>query len=110
MPHKRNPVGCAHALAAATVVPGLLAALHSSGVAEHERGLGGWQAELALVPEIAGALGSSLDFLEIIGASLVVNADRMKANVAAHAAEPSDPQAMQPAVDELLATLAPYLS
>jgi 3-carboxy-cis,cis-muconate cycloisomerase len=110
MPHKRNPVGCAHALAAATVVPGLLAALHASGLAEHERALGGWQAELALVPEIAGALGSSLDFLDIIGASLVVNAERMKANVTAYSAEPSDPRAMEPAVDELLASLAPYLS
>jgi 3-carboxy-cis,cis-muconate cycloisomerase len=110
MPHKRNPAGCVHALAAATRMPGLLAAVHAAGVAEHERALGGWQAELTLVPEIAGALGSSLDFLDIIAASLVVNADRMKANLAAYGegAAP-DTQALQPAMDELLAALAPYL-
>ena len=30
MPHKRNPVACAHALAAATRMPGLLATLHAA--------------------------------------------------------------------------------
>jgi adenylosuccinate lyase len=50
MPHKRNPVYCAHALAAATRMPGLLATLHATGIAENEPALGGWQAEIALVP------------------------------------------------------------
>ena len=110
MPHKRNPVGCVHALAAATLMPGLLASLHASGIAEHERALGGWQAELALVPEIAAALGSSLDFLDGIAACLVVDAARMKANFAAYGGGAAiDTQALQPALDELLATLAPYL-
>ena len=111
MPHKRNPVACAHALAAATRMPGLLATLHAAAIAEHERALGGWQAELALVPEIASALGTSLDFLETIAASLVVNAERMKANLAQYGeAAPGGAHASQPAVDELLAALAPYLS
>ncbi len=110
MPHKSNPVGCVHALAAATRMPGLLGSVHAAGIAEHERALGGWQAELTLVPEIAAALGSSLDFLDLIAASLVVNADRMKANLAAYGegAAPGT-QALQPAIDELLAALAPYL-
>ena len=111
MPHKRNPVGCAHGLAAAIAMPGLLATLHAAGIAEHERALGGWQAELALVPQIAGCLGTALDCLDTIAGSLVVNADRMKANVAAHGAgSPDAVQALQPALDELLAALAPYLS
>jgi 3-carboxy-cis,cis-muconate cycloisomerase len=109
MPHKRNPVGCVHALAAATRMPGLLATLHAAGIAEHERALGGWQAELALVPEIASALGTSLDFLDTIATSLVVNADRMKANVVAYGEE-SSPATFEAAVDELLADLAPYIS
>ena len=111
MPHKRNPVACAHALAAAVRMPGLLAALHAGGIAEHERALGGWQAEIAVVPEIAGALGTSLDFLGTIATSLVVNPARMKDNLAAYG-EPGNAkaEALQPAVDELLATLAPYLS
>jgi len=111
MPHKRNPVACAHALAAATRMPGLLACLHAAGIAEHERALGGWQAELSIVPEIAGTLGTSLDFLATIAASLVVNAARMKENLAAYG-EPGSgkPDPVQAAVDELLATLAPHLS
>jgi 3-carboxy-cis,cis-muconate cycloisomerase len=111
MPHKRNPVACAHALAAATRMPGLLATLHAAGIAENERALGGWQAEIALVPEIAAALGTSLDFLGTIASSLVVNAARMKANLAEYG-EPGGAKgdAVQPAIDELLAGLAPYLS
>ena len=111
MPHKHNPVGCAHALAAAIRMPGLLATLHAAGLAEHERALGGWQVELALIPEIAAALGSSLDFLETVAASLVVDAGRMKSNLEAHGEKPSrGTEAVQPAVDELLGTLAPYLT
>ena len=108
MPHKRNPVGCAHALAAGTRMPGLIATMLAANVAEHERALGGWQAELIVVPEIASTLGTSLDFLDTIGASLVVNAQRMRENVERYS-EPSR-DSFEPAVDELLAALTPYLS
>ena len=110
MPHKRNPVACVHALAAATRAPGLLASLHAASMGEHERALGGWQAELALVPELAGALGGALDFLDTISASLVVNADRMKANLEAYGEGSRDAKASAAATDEILADLAPYLS
>jgi 3-carboxy-cis,cis-muconate cycloisomerase len=110
MPHKRNPVACVHALAAAVRMPGLLASLHASGVAEHERALGGWQAELAIVPEIASALGTSLDFLDTLAAGLVVNAARMQANLEAYGEAPHDASRVEAAVDELLADLAPHLS
>ena len=111
MAHKRNPVGCMHALAAATRAPGLLATLHAAALGEHERALGGWQAELGVVPELAGALGTSLDFLELIGSSLVVDADRMRANLERYGPGPArDPRALAFAVDEILASLAPYLA
>jgi 3-carboxy-cis,cis-muconate cycloisomerase len=106
MPHKRNPVGCVHALAAATRMPGLISTLHAAAVAEHERALGGWQAELAVVPDIAGQLGSSLDFLDGIGSSLVVDAARMKANLGTQSGPPAS---CIPAVEELLSSLSPYL-
>jgi 3-carboxy-cis,cis-muconate cycloisomerase len=107
MPHKRNPVGCLHAIAAATRMPGLIATVHAGAAQlEHERALGGWQAELVAVPEIAGALGSALDFLDTIAASLVIDAERMRANVAACGPAPASTDA----VDELLANLAPYLT
>ena len=109
MPHKRNPVGCVHALAAATRMPGLIATVHAAAIAEHERALGGWQAELAVVADIASALGTALDFLETIAGSLVVDAERMRANVAAHS-ESADTRAMERATDELLAQLTPWLT
>ena len=107
MPHKHNPVACARALAAAVRMPGLLASLHAAAIGEHERALGGWQAELALVPEIAAGLGSALDFLETIADSLVVDAARMKANLERHGGERA--QIHPQTVDELLSGLAPEL-
>ncbi|HUP30776.1 MAG TPA: lyase family protein, partial [Usitatibacter sp.] len=108
MPHKRNPVGCVHALAAATRMPGLLATLHAAGIAEHERALGGWQAELALVPEIAGTLGTALDFLDTAAGSLVVDAARMRSNLAEYGDGLPAP-GMERSTDEILAGLAAYL-
>ena len=81
MPHKRNPVGCLQALAAAARAPGMVATLLSGAVGEHERALGGWQAELVTIPELVDAAGSALDALERISGGLVVNAERMKANI-----------------------------
>ena len=81
MPHKRNPVACLQALAAAVRAPGLMATLLSASLGEHERALGGWQAELVTVPELVDAAGSALDALERIAAGLVVNAGRMKTNL-----------------------------
>ena len=109
MPHKRNPVACVHGIAAALAMPGLLATVHAASLGEHERALGGWQAELAAVPAIAGSLGTCLDFLDTIAESLVVDAARMEANVAAYG-EPGPGASVDAAVAEALAGLAPYLS
>ncbi|HEX3098445.1 MAG TPA: lyase family protein [Usitatibacter sp.] len=107
MPHKRNPVACARALAAAVAMPGLLATVHAAALGEHERALGGWQAELAVVPEIAAALGAALDFADTIAVSLVVDPARMRENLARLAEAPAvDPRA----VDEVLAGLARHLA
>jgi len=83
MPHKRNPVACLQALTPAVRVPGLMATVLSSSVGEHERALGGWQAELVTIPELLDATGSALDALERIAGGLVVNPERMKANLEA---------------------------
>jgi len=60
-----------------------MATLLAGSVGEHERALGGWQAELVTIPELVDAAGGALDALERIAAGLVVNAERMKANVEA---------------------------
>lgn len=68
MPHKRNPVACAAILAAAQRAPGLASTLLAALPQEHERGLGGWQAEWEVVPEIfritAGALERTIELVE----------------------------------------------
>ncbi len=111
MPHKRNPAATAYALAAALRTPGLLATLHACALSEDERSLGAWQAELATVPDLAAALGTCLDFLEVIAASLVVDAARMKANLEAHGpAGVRGAESALAACDEMLGALAPYLS
>jgi 3-carboxy-cis,cis-muconate cycloisomerase len=82
MPHKRNPVAAAVALAAAVRVPGLVATLLAAMPQEHERGLGGWHAEWDVMPEIvllvAGAARSVAEALD----DLVVDVDRMQRNLA----------------------------
>jgi 3-carboxy-cis,cis-muconate cycloisomerase len=83
MPHKRNPVACLQALAAAERAPGLMTTLLSGAVGEHERALGGWQAELITIPDLVDAAGGALDALERIAAGLVVNPERMTVNLQA---------------------------
>ncbi len=83
MPHKRNPIACLQAIAAATRAPGLAATLLHAALQEHERALGGWQAELATIPEVLGTVGGALDALERIADGLVVNPERMMANLEA---------------------------
>ncbi len=83
MPHKRNPIACLQAIAAATRAPGLAATLLHAALQEHERGLGGWQAELATIPELLDTVGGALDALERIADGLVVNPERMTANLEA---------------------------
>ena len=83
MPHKRNPVGASVALAAAARAPGLVAALLGTLPQEHERGLGGWQAEWDLVPDlVVVAAGGARGVAESLEA-LVVDPERMAANIEA---------------------------
>jgi 3-carboxy-cis,cis-muconate cycloisomerase len=81
MPHKRNPVSAAVALAAAIRVPGLTSTVLAAMVQEHERGLGGWHAEWETLPEIVELTAGSLDHM--IGAveGLEVRPDRMLQNL-----------------------------
>jgi 3-carboxy-cis,cis-muconate cycloisomerase len=81
MPHKRNPVGCAAVLAAAVRVPGLVGTMLSGMVQEHERALGGWQAEWDTLPEILRLSAGALRQLGDVAAGLNVDAARMRANL-----------------------------
>ncbi|WP_395061691.1 3-carboxy-cis,cis-muconate cycloisomerase [Paraburkholderia silvatlantica] len=81
MPHKRNPVGCAAVLTAATRAPGLVATVFAGMVQEHERALGGWQAEWDALPDLARLAGGALAQTQQITAGLEVRPERLAANL-----------------------------
>ena len=81
MPHKRNPVACMVALAAAARTPHRVAAILASMEQEHERGLGNWQAELAETAGLYIAAHGAVKALADIAADLQVDAPRMRANI-----------------------------
>lgn len=81
MPHKRNPVGCAAVLTASLRVPALVSTLLSGMVQEHERALGGWQAEWDTLPDIVELTSAALTQLCDVVEGLSVNAERMRSNM-----------------------------
>lgn len=80
MPHKRNPVACAVAIAAATRAPGLVSTLYAAMPQEHERGLGGWLAEWDTLPELFGLAAGSLAQLRPVLEGLQVDVATMRAH------------------------------
>jgi 3-carboxy-cis,cis-muconate cycloisomerase len=83
MPQKRNPIGCALTLAAAQRVPGLVASFLSGMVQEHERGVGGWQAEWPTVAATIKAAGLATASMAEVAEGLTVSPARMRANIEA---------------------------
>jgi 3-carboxy-cis,cis-muconate cycloisomerase len=81
MPHKRNPVRAAVAAAAAIKAPGLVATILSAMPQEHERGVGGWQAEWDALPELVTAVAESSEAIADALQRLVVDPDRMQTNL-----------------------------
>jgi 3-carboxy-cis,cis-muconate cycloisomerase len=81
MPHKRNPVAAASALAAATMAPNLAATIFAAQVQDHERSAGPWHAEWPTLPTLllvtSGALAATVDIAE----GLEIDAARMRANL-----------------------------
>jgi 3-carboxy-cis,cis-muconate cycloisomerase len=81
MPHKQNPVGASVALAAAVRAPGLVATLLAAMPQEHERGLGGWQAEWETLPQLVLLTAGSSRAVATLLEELVVNETRMRENL-----------------------------
>jgi 3-carboxy-cis,cis-muconate cycloisomerase len=81
MPHKRNPVAAATALAAATMAPNLAATMFAAQVQDHERSAGPWHAEWPTLPTLllvtSGALAAIVDIAE----GLEVDTARMRVNL-----------------------------
>jgi 3-carboxy-cis,cis-muconate cycloisomerase len=83
MPQKRNPIASAITLAAANRVPGLVAAFLSQMVQEHERAVGGSQAEWATVAAVIQATGVAIASMAEVAEGLAVNTKRMRENLEA---------------------------
>ncbi|RQO63063.1 3-carboxy-cis,cis-muconate cycloisomerase [Paucibacter sp. KBW04] len=83
MPHKRNPVYSMLALAAGQRAPQRVAALLGSMVQEFERGLGGWQAELAETVSLLMHTHGSVRAMVTALSGLKVYPERMRLNVEA---------------------------
>ena len=81
MPHKRNPIGSTVTLAAAHRVPGEVAAFLSAMVQEHERGVGGWQAEWPIVASVIQSTGLAAASMAEVAEGLSVDPARMRANI-----------------------------
>ena len=94
MPHKRNPVASMVALAAAQRAPQRVATLLAAMPQEHERALGGWQAELAEWAQLvmcahgaARAMAQALPGLQVKTARMRANIDTLAAQLPRDAAD-----------------------
>ncbi|MEA2868702.1 MAG: 3-carboxy-cis,cis-muconate cycloisomerase [Bradyrhizobium sp.] len=81
MPHKRNPVAAATALAAATMAPNLAATIFAAQVQDHERSAGPWHAEWPTLPSLLLVTSGALTAIVDIAEGLEVDAARMRVNL-----------------------------
>jgi 3-carboxy-cis,cis-muconate cycloisomerase len=81
MPHKRNPVAAATALAAATMAPNLAATIFAAQVQDHERSAGPWHAEWPTLPMLQLVTSGGLAAIVDIAEGLEVDAARMRVNL-----------------------------
>ncbi len=81
LPHKRNPVGAAAALSAATIAPNLVATLIAAQVQEHERAVGGWHTDWMTFPALALVTSGALSAVVEIAEGLEVDVERLRANL-----------------------------
>ncbi len=81
MPHKRNPAGCAVALASAARMPALMSTVLTSLVQEHERAAGTWHAEWPAIIEAVQVMGAAAEAMRQVASELTVDPARMRANL-----------------------------
>ena len=82
MPQKHNPVDAVGALASARLAIGLVPVVLSAMAQEHERAVGGWQAEWAAIPALFRYTAGTVDRVCRAVLGLQVDPDRMRANLA----------------------------
>jgi len=82
MPHKRNPVASATALACAQIAPHLAASILAAEVQEHERSAGNWASEWVTFPALALVTSGTLASVVDIAEGLEIDPERMRKNLA----------------------------
>jgi len=81
MPHKQNPVGASVAVAAAIRAPGLVATMLAAMPQEHERGVGGWQAEWTTLPDLVLLTAGASRAMATVMEGLQIDVTRMRTNL-----------------------------
>jgi 3-carboxy-cis,cis-muconate cycloisomerase len=81
MPQKHNPVDATGAIASARLAIGEVPVILSAMAQEHERAVGGWQAEWAAVPNLFRYTANSVERVRGAVDGLEIDPARMKANL-----------------------------
>lgn len=81
MPQKRNPVDAMMALASSRLAIGVVPVVLSAMAQEHERAVGGWQAEWEALPDLFRFTSGAVEHVRSAVASLDVSTERMQANL-----------------------------
>ena len=75
------PLPASLTLAAAHRVPGLVASFLSAMLQEHERGVGGWQAEWPIVAAVVQSTGVAIASMAEVAEGLTVDTQKMRLNI-----------------------------
>ena len=82
MPQKHNPVDATSAIASARLAIGMVPVILAAMAQEHERAVGGWQAEWVAIPSLFCYTASAVERVRDAVAGLQIDPDRMSANLA----------------------------
>ncbi|HYX49489.1 MAG TPA: lyase family protein, partial [Ktedonobacteraceae bacterium] len=81
MPQKHIPVDAAFAIASTRLVLGEVAVILAGMTQEHERAVGGWQAEWEALPSLFRYTSSAVEHVREMISSLQIDSTRMRANL-----------------------------
>jgi 3-carboxy-cis,cis-muconate cycloisomerase len=81
MPQKHNPVDAMETLAAARLAAGSVSVIFTAMANEHERAVGGWQAEWAAIPDLFRYTAGAVAHVRSAVSGLQIDTVRMRANL-----------------------------
>ena len=82
MPQKRNPVDATSAIASARLAIGMVPVILAAMAQEHERAVGGWQAEWVAIPSLFCYTAGAVERVRDAVVGLQIDPVRMSANLA----------------------------